>query len=168
MFARCRPGIKCEMRGAPSLRRLHLHSPVPGEHRARRTPERWGCCDLHQRPGSGRVRSGCRCRGRLGLAAIGASGDTALHILAAIPATWQSRSPVAGMSAHKFKIGQFVNYNPRPSGLGVRSDHPLVCTRSHSSCRRWATSRSIASRAGRRVMHRGFSRSLACCPSAHV
>ena len=30
------------------------------------------------------------------------------------------------MSAHKFKIGQFVNYSPRrPSGLGVpRSDHP--------------------------------------------
>jgi hypothetical protein len=28
------------------------------------------------------------------------------------------------MSVHKFKIGQFVNYNPRPSGLGVRSDHP--------------------------------------------
>jgi len=28
------------------------------------------------------------------------------------------------MSDHKFKIGQLVNYNPRPSGLGVRADHP--------------------------------------------
>jgi hypothetical protein len=38
----------------------------------------------------------------------------------------KGRVPVAGMSAHKFKIGQHVNYNPRgPSGRGVpRSDHP--------------------------------------------
>jgi hypothetical protein len=30
------------------------------------------------------------------------------------------------MGVHKFKIGEFVTYNPRrPSGLGVpRSDHP--------------------------------------------
>jgi hypothetical protein len=39
----------------------------------------------------------------------------------------EAEVPVAGMSAHKFKIGQFVTYNPRrPSGLGVpRSDRGL-------------------------------------------
>jgi hypothetical protein len=35
------------------------------------------------------------------------------------------------MSVHKFKIGQFVNYNPRPSGLGAARIIPPVCTKSH-------------------------------------
>jgi hypothetical protein len=36
----------------------------------------------------------------------------------AIQTTWQAEPWWQGMSAHKFKIGQFVNYRPRPAGLG--------------------------------------------------
>jgi len=47
------------------------------------------------------------------------------------------------MNDRKFKIGQFVYYKPRPSGLGLRRvDHPAI--RLHSSCRPWATNPNIS------------------------